>query len=231
MARERTKRKRTYSDVEMVMGIQSETPSLKASMEKALYNLCERYYNENYRALFIVDEKTKEDIFHDTFLILWQNIEKGIVSVKDGVLMGKDGETFKGKLTTYLMDIAKLKYQEWRRKEEKTHPTGRELKSSGEETPSTTPISVIQKDIKRWLLYGNDEQIKLAIISELISQMSERCVEILSRFYYEEMDYSAMIGELPTYSSIDAIKTQKYKCLQRLKALSKERYNQINIII
>lgn len=229
MANKRNKRIRTYSDVEMVMGIQSETPSLKSAMAKALYNQCKQYYNENHWVLFKVDEKTNEDIFHNTFIVLWQNIEKEIVSVKDGVLMGKDGEPFKGRLTTYLMDIAKLKYLEWQREDEKVHPKGRKLTSPEEETPPTTTLTEINKNIKRWLLYGNDEQIKLAIISDLIGQMSERCAEILSRFYYEEMDYSKMIGELPTYGSIDALKTQKYKCMQRLKALSGERYNQINI--
>lgn len=223
------KKKKTYSDVEMVMGIQSKSQYIKTAMEKALYNQCKRYYNENHRALFKVDEETEEDIFHNSFIVLWQNIEKEIVSVKDGVLMGKDGEPFKATLTTYLMDIAKLKYLEWKREDEKVHPKGRKLTSPEEETPPTTTLTEINKNIKRWLLYGNDEQIKLAIISDFIGQMSERCAEILSRFYYEEMDYSIMIGELPTYGSIDALKTQKYKCMQRLKALSGERYNQINI--
>ena len=229
MAIKRNKRIRTYSDVEMVMGIQSETPSLKSAMAKALYNQCKRYYNENHGTLFIVNKETEEDIFHNSFIVLWQNIEKEIVFVKDGGLMGKDGKPFKAKLTTYLMDIAKLKYMEWKREDEKVHPKGRKLTSPEEETPPTTTLTEINKNIKRWLLYGNDEQIKLAIISDLIGQMSERCAEILSRFYYEEMDYDKMIGELPTYGSIDALKTQKYKCMQRLKALSGERYNQINI--
>lgn len=225
------KKTKTYSDVEMVMGIQSKNQSIKTAMENALYNQCKRYYNENHRSLFKVDEKTEEDIFHNSFIVLWQNIEKEIVSVKEGVLMGKDGEPFKATLTTYLMDIAKLKYLEWKRDDDKVHPKARKLTSPEEETtPTPTPsLPEINKNIKRWLLYGNDEQIKLAIISDFISQMSERCAEILSRFYYEEMDYSKMIRELPTYGSIDALKTQKYKCMQRLKALSGERYNIINI--
>ena len=231
MANERTKRIRTYSDVEMVMGIQSKIPSLKSAMEKALYTQCKRYYNENHWALFKVDKETEEDIFHNSFIVLWQNIEKEIVSVKDGILMGKDGEPFKATLTTYLMDIAKRKYQEWKREDDKVHPKVPKLTSPEEETQPTQPtpsLKEINRHIKRWFVYGNEEQMKLAIISDYIGKMTERCLEILSRFLYEEKKYETILLELPTYSSIDALKTQKYKCMQRLKIVSTELYNKLN---
>ena len=92
------------------------------------------------------------------------------------------------------MSIASLKYKEWVRDEAKAHPKGDEVESQDDNKP--IPIDTIQDDLHKWILYGNDEQRKLAIISYCISHMSERCCDILSRSFMKRRN---MILSLKSY--------------------------------
>jgi len=221
------KNKESYTDAAIVYGVyQHNNEKERELMTQVMYQKCKRYFNDHYHALFFVGEDAKKDIFQESFIQLWQNIERQKIYVEDGILKGKNGEEFEGSLTTYLMSIASLKYKEWVRDEAKAHPKGDEVESQDDNKP--IPIDTIQDDLHKWILYGNDEQRKLAIISYCISHMSERCCDILSRFFYEEKKYDTILEELPSYVSINALKTEKYKCLQRLKASSEELYEKLS---
>ena len=214
MANKRIK-KRTSSDVEIVLGIQSENLSMKTAMEKTLFEYCKRYFNEHYTSLFFVDDEPRKDIFQESFIQLWQNIERRKIYVENGALKGKGGEEFEGSLTTYLMSISKLKYLEWVRQEAKFRP----------KINVDNGYDVIYEELNKWILYGDDEQRKLEIISYCISHMSQRCNEILTRFYYQEMRLDDILVELSTYNSKDALKTQKHKCMKRLESSAKDLYH------
>lgn len=98
-----------YTDVAYVDGVYRRNPV----MERALYDHCKQYFDENYRGVFFVGEEHKMEIFQEAFIKLWENIEKRKIHVEDGMLKGKEGMPFTGKLTTYFMGIAKNKYREW----------------------------------------------------------------------------------------------------------------------
>ena len=221
------KNKESYTDATIVYGVsQRINDKEREKMTQVMYQKCKRYFNDHYKALFFVEEEAKKDIFQESFIQLWQNIERQKIYVEDGILKGKNGEEFEGSLTTYLMSIAVLKYKEWVRDEIKAHPKEDDVVPQDEQKP--TSIDAIKDDLYKWILYGNDEQRKLAIISYCISHMSERCCEILSRFFYEEKKYETILVELPTYISVNALKTEKYKCLQRLKSSSEELYDKLS---
>ena len=57
----------------------------------------------------------KDEIFQEAFITLWEKIMNKKIYVEDGELKGKDGDAFSGKLTTFFMSIARLKYLEWAR--------------------------------------------------------------------------------------------------------------------
>ena len=209
---ENRRKNNIYTDADIVYGVY-----LKDGVsERLMFEQCMRYFNEHYQALFFVGDEQKKDIFQESFIQLWQNIEHQKIYVENGVLKGKNGEEFEGSLTTYLMSIASLKYKEWIRREIKSRP---QKQNNNEDNDN---------ELYQWILYGDDDMIKSEIISYCISHMSKRCSEILSRFYYEEKKLDDIIAELPTYQSKDALKTEKSKCLQRLKASSNELYNRLN---
>jgi len=223
MGNERTK-KRSLSDYEIVLGIQSDSQSMKAEVERTLFFHCKQYFDDHYQSLFFVDEEPRKDIFQESFIQLWQNIERRKIYVEDGTLKGKKGEEFEGSLTTYLMSIARLKYLEWVREEAKYRLKLKKNKDNQDNKDHED----VEEEFEKWILYGDEEDIKLEIISYCISHMSQRCNEILTRFYYRDMSLNEILADLPTYNSKDALKTEKHKCMKRLESSAKDLYNRMN---
>ena len=52
---------------------------------------------------------------------------------------------------------------------------------------------------------------------EAISTISDRCRQILTSFYFQEMKLDAILSQLPSFQSKDALKTAKNKCLDKLR--------------
>ena len=202
---------KTYSDVVYVEGVFNHNDE----MERALYNHCKRYFDDNYRGVFFVGNEYKDEIFQEAFIKLWENIINKKIYVEDNVLKGKDGKEFSGKLTTYFMSIARLKYLEWAR-------DNRDKVSDKEEEHRRKEQEV---ELFKTLLYNSDDEVMLEIIADCISHMSERCNQILTMFYYEEKTLDDIMIELPTFDSKNALKTAKYKCMETLRKSAKSIYH------
>lgn len=195
-----------YSDVELVEGMRKGDKV----MEEVCYNKCKTYFYANYRAVFFDGDELKDDIFQESYVIFWNNLECGDIRVEDGELKGKDGKPFRSSLTTYLMGIAKRKYKEITRPEPPTVSL-----TDGVAVPSVTPDSEEKAS-----------DIMSRIIDECISVMSERCRQIISLFYHKEKTLDMIMEELTSFKSKDALKTAKYKCMETLKKCSNDMYEQ-----
>ena len=149
---------------------------------------------------------------------MWENIERRKIYVSDGRVMDKNNEPLSGSILTYFMGIARIKYLEWVRE----HPTyadpetemGRKIKEEGFDA---------QQYIN--MLYDSEDNKMLDIIADVISHMSERCCEILSKFYYEEKDLDTILLEIPTIDSKNALKTKKHKCMESLRTSARNIYH------
>ena len=187
-------------------------------VQSELYVYCSRYFWANYRGVFFADEEAATEIFQNTFIAMWENIERRKIYVSDGRVMGKNNEPLSGSILTYFMGIARIKYLEWVRE----HPTyadpetemGRKIKEEGFDA---------QQYIN--MLYDSEDNKMLDIIADVISHMSERCCEILSKFYYEEKDLDTILLEIPTIDSKNALKTKKYKCMESLRTSARNIYH------
>ena len=186
-------------------------------IQSELYVYCSRYFWANYRGVFFADEEAATEIFQNTFIAMWENIERRKIYVSDGRVMGKNNEPLSGSILTYFMGIARIKYLEWVRE----HPAyadpetemGRKIKEEGFDAQQYTNM-----------LYDSEDNKMLDIIADVISHMSERCCEILSKFYYEEKDLDTILFEIPTMGSKNALKTKKHKCMESLRNSAKNIY-------
>ena len=194
---------KVYSDAAYVDGVYRRD----SAMECALYNHCKRYFDENYRGVFFVEDNHKMEIFQEAFITLWEKIEKRKIYVEEGVLKGKDGLPLSGKLTTYFMSIAKFKYMEWVR----DHHIGQDVEAIEKKQRAK------DAEIYKEMLYDEGENEIIEIIADCISQMSERCNQILTMFYYEQKTLDDIMIELPSFESKNALKTAKYKCMENLR--------------
>ena len=182
-----------------------------------LYAYCSDYFWDNYRGVFFAEENAAAEILQNTFIAFWENIERKKIYVADGIVMGKDNKPLNGSILTYFMSIARNKYLEYGRE----HPVyadpetelGRLLRAEGFD-----PNEYID------MLYDSGENLMLDIIADVISHMSQRCSEILIKFYYEEKKLETILKEMPTIESYDALKTKKNKCMNSLRKSAREIY-------
>lgn len=188
------------SDAYYVEGMYHNNPLVS----QKLYRLCRKYFDDNYRGVFFVTDEYKMEIFQNAFIKLWENIEHQRIYVEDGVLKGKNGLPFTSSLTTYFMGIAKNMQLEWARE----HPINKEVEEENERA--------IRKG--GYALYeSNGKDVQLEIIADVIAHMPIRCNEILTKFYYEEKSLDAILLEIPSIGTKDALKTRKYKCMEELR--------------
>lgn len=211
--------------IQMRMQQQEKEARLVAGMyekdrkvESEMYAYCSRYFWANYRGVFFADEETATEIFQNAFIAMWENIEHRKIYASESKVMGKNDEPLSGSILTYFMGIARIKYLEWARE----HPA-----HTDPETEMGQKIKEEGFDIEQCMhmLYDADDNQMLDIIADVISHMSERCSEILSKFYYEEKDLDTILLEIPTIDSKNALKTKKHKCMESLRTSARNIYH------
>lgn len=182
-----------------------------------LYKYCANYYYEKYKGVFYAPKEVAEEIFQDSFIKFWENIDSRKIFVEENIVRGKDGQPLNGSIRTYFMGIAKLKYLEWIRE----HPF------------YADPETELGKDIRRHgfddkeyinMMYGDSNNIQLEIIADIIPNMPTRCYEILTKFYYENKDLDRILEEIPSMESKNALKTRKHKCMENLREVANDTY-------
>lgn len=182
-----------------------------------LYAYCADYFWDNYRGVFFAEENAAAEILQNTFIALWENIERRKLYVEDGIVMGRDNKPLCGSILTYFMSIARNKYLEYGRE----HPVyadpetelGRLLREEG-----FLPNQYVD------MTYDSGENGMIEIIADVIAHMSPRCNEILTKFYYEEKKLDVILKEMPTIESYNALKTKKNKCMETLRKSAREIY-------
>lgn len=199
--------KKSYTDVQYVEGVCNHNPA----MEKALYKHCKSYFNDTFNKYFFIDFSHKDEIFQESFIVLWEHIERRRIYVEDGVLKGPDGKPFKSALTTYLFSIASNKYKEWSRGN---------IAAGDEELCTTMPEP--QDETDDTLMYQDKMR---EIVADCITVMSEQCRIILTLFYYEGQNLDEILQALPSYKDKNTLKTRKNKCLDKLRENANNIYN------
>lgn len=198
------------TEAELVAGVAKGDPGA----QRELYNVCRRYFRQRYRAVFFANEYDSDDIFQNTYITLWENIERGKLTVQDGQVTGRDGKPLVGSVLTYMMSIARYKYMEWARQEQRDD-TCDDLEAGA--------AGAAQAALADWL--SDDPKTGTTdAIAECVATMPKTCCDILTKFYYEEKKLDQLLDELPAYSSKNALKSNKNRCLDRLRAAAKSLY-------
>lgn len=183
-----------------------------------LFTYCSEYFWNHYRGVFFATEDIATEIFQNSFIKFWENIESGKLYVENEVILGNNGKPITGSILTYFMGIAKLKYLEVSRQHsfyaDPETEMGKLIHKNGIDNYEYTDI-----------LYNSDNNEMIDIIADIISRMSKRCNEILTKFYYEEKDLDTILLEIPTIENKNALKTKKYKCMENLRNSAHEIYN------
>ena len=89
--------------------------------------------------------------------------------------------------------------------------------------PRSTPTHHLPPEMEQ------DAQLKMMweAIDKALELMTEQCRQLLDMVYCKRMSYENIIKQLTNYSTIDSAKTQKNKCMPKIKEKAIQIYNQL----
>lgn len=194
------------SDTEIIAGIQGNDNDV----ERNFYLSCKAYFKARHHSVIDFKGRAREedDLFQESFLKLWQEIQRRQIHVRDNhpwrIDRNGDCRKMSASLKTYLMAIARYKNYELLR-EEAIYVPGQ---------PGITPYD--EQDM------ANDLTAEW-IVEVCVNELPRRCKEILTMFYYEKKNLDEILAIRNENQSKDGLKTGKSKCLKSLRErVSKE---------
>lgn len=189
--------------------------------ETAFYNYCRVYFDGCSYTNFpkaIGDNR----LFDDSFMALWTEITSKKISVIEGLLCRRDDEgemrQMTSSLRTFLIGIAKNKYKEILRSEEK-----KDVPMSDEDIMHALGRIVTAPT--------NERTLREEIVAQCVETLSPRCQTILTAIYYEDKNLDEILSSHDGINSKDALKTRKYKCMQSLKNRIRFRFERYQLKI
>lgn len=163
---------------------------IKQGDEKIIPNIYREYKSEflSFAASYSLGEEDALDIYQDAMIAFYENAMKGKI------------ETLKSSIKTYIFAIAKYMIYA---KLKKRQPT-----LAFEELPN---------ELIDWETYEDYQQDKqLLIVRKHFNKLGGKCKEILQMIFYEEKSTEEIMG-LMGYESKDVVKSQKSRCVKKLK--------------
>lgn len=203
-----------YSEQEIVYGLQAKDHKI----EKWFFDHCKKYFMDKFNEVFFDDDQ-REEIFHESFLRLWTQIEDKRISVVDNIVcrINKDGEyrSLKCSLTTFLMAISKNEYREIVRSTKEVY-----VQEFFENADYSVLPTTMEEDL---------DDVRSQLVDDCLQQMSPRCIEILTMFYIQGMSLDEILTARPENTSKIGLKSSKYKCMNTLRDKVTQMFNTLQI--
>ena len=133
-----------------------------------------------------------QDIYQETIIVLFESVKK-------------PGFELKCQLQTYIFSIAKRLWLKQLKKNGKTF-----LFKESEENN----LVDVSEDLKEF----DEKEAEIEKMNNSLIDLGEPCSELIKDFYINKLSMEE-IAEKFGYTNADNAKTQKYKCLQRLKKI------------
>ena len=131
------------------------------------------------------------DLFQDAMVVFYENVKEGQFQLKSSI-------------STYLYAVCR-------------HLWLKKLREKGKSPMVYTEFDAhedVSVDVKQF----EEEELRFDKLSQAIDAIGEPCRGLLKDFYFTELSMSELASKYQ-YTNADNAKTQKYKCLQRLKKL------------
>lgn len=146
-----------------------------------------------FRTRYSKDDAYILDLFQDTCIVLWKNIQHGKLTE----------EGLKSSLTTYFLSIGRYTMMAKDRKY-------KEIVNDEE----LSRLSFIEDDSEELR-----KRIELEdFVYRMVGEMKPPCDKLLKAQYWDKLSGSE-IAQMYGYSGADSVKTQKSKCIKKLRPL------------
>lgn len=184
------------TDNQILQKIRANDKKVIAEFYKSCRNEFIGFATKNYAVNFSL----AKEIFQEAFLAMYRNI-------CDGKLV-----ELKSSLKTYLFQIGRNLISNEMKKDIKHLEVEENLHASWEED---NPFDK-HEDRTR-------SENFVSAIKSAMDALDEKCRQLLHFFYFEKKKYDEILL-IMNYSTIDSLKTQKYKCFKKLENFVKNNY-------
>ena len=179
--------------------------------QSAMAGFYDRFYPQfvsYFRNKYKKPEDYSMDLFHDSYMAMYDNI-----------LCGKLTEAnLTSSLYQYLLGIAIRKMQAGDRKSHEFDKVNLYHKGDGEE-------EMLDIRVQKQMMDAADveeserkhEELK-DFVERAVAELNPPCDELLRHFYWDRLS-GVEIAEAMNYSNADSVKTQKNKCMKKLKPI------------
>lgn len=205
------KKDKAYTDAEIIDGIQ------QGDLEtvRGFYLSCKSYFGERRRSVIdpLKGAHDEEDVFQDSFLRLWKEIQTRRFFVRDSLVWHIDCDgaesRMRASLKTYLMSIIR----------NRSHEVVKENAVYAAEAVNADKHAEAEPDdlTAEW------------IVDICVNSLPKRCKEILTLFYYEDKSLDEILMIRKENQSKDGLKTGKAKCMKSLKIKITEEFLRRNL--
>lgn len=206
----------TYSDVQVVEAFQ--IPENK--IQRFWHGKCKDQFGKGVSNYLYLSDYDKDDLFQESFVILWEKMESHQIYVLNGKVhvISKKGDNILPDLIGYFMRIVKNKYLEM-------------LRSGKFAVSINEVITSSDKDIIDELYWDEDPEVeKDRIVSKCLLSLPKSCLEILTKFFYENKTLEQILEERDENTSYDGLKTRKSKCMNNLKKKISESFIKASLL-
>lgn len=183
-------------DQQPEMNDQTLLQQIKAHDPRALSSLYETFRVEFVHWVMRTYRCQREDAleyYQAAVIILYDNIHKGKL------------DTPTSSLKTYLFGVGKNLVLQGQRQQSRRQQANAEFYITAH----------VQDDSHDQLL---SQDVSLAIISQCFNKMGDPCHTLLDMYYYQQKSMEEISMKLG-YKNKDTAKTQKYKCMERLREM------------
>lgn len=214
----------SLSDLDIIVSFSN--PKVREELAKKLWE----YYEPRHSAV-VPDNSLYKDMFQEAYIILWQQIEQGIIYVSGNHIMkkskrGQEDEVLNVKLTTLFMEIAHKKYLEWLK--EPLIPFSL-IPTSYSEDGDVLIDHFIDVIIEKYGNPASDLNLKNLIVDVSVARMPNRCRQILLLFYWKNMELDDILPLLDGISNKDSLKSKKAKCMDSLTKKIQSEFKKRNL--
>ncbi len=196
-------RRKSYTDVQVVEAYQARDKRI----QQFWYDKCRDQFGKGTSNYGGLTEYDRDDLFQDSFIILWEKMECRQIYIADGVVhvKSKKGDSTVPDLLGYFMRIVKNKYLEM-------------FHSGKYVLPINEVVTPANQDYFGELYWDEDTDVeKDRIVSQCLLSLPKSCLEILTKFYYEKKSLEQILAERSENTSYDGLKSRKSKCMTNLK--------------
>lgn len=168
--------------------------------KKKVLDYLQKYYTISF------DES--QDIFQDAFILVYNNIKEGKLSVK----------TLNSSLSTYFIGVCRNKALELLRNNNKIVTTSYEIQSAPHN-------SFLDEQVEKILLLESESESlqkkKEALVRDIVRDLPSPCDELLWGYYRDGFSMKILADRF-NYASENAVKVTKHRCCEKFR----NRYNE-----